>query len=607
MGRPLAVLWLLAAVTALQGEADDGRRHTSLLQGDSFLSKMSFGKGLAGLRASHAVAPGFLDLFFGITLPPCPGDHFRDTTEPGTCSRRGVRPTYRQAGDGGKDVLLADFLGDNVLLDHLELYVNDKLYEPADFGTHPFPAADTPVTVKVYDVAGNMEECVRKILIRDNEMPIFDREKVGPGLVEKWPEGFLERPLDGDCSIPVAKVFQMYEEESTWQPNGTDNCNSAHLDYQVTGPSGDFVYDSIGGRAGPSPPLMPKLRGPGEYVFTYLLSDMHGNPPATHSFKFTAADGSPPINITGCPATQHVVLGAHEDAREVWWDVPVVSADNCMKFGTIPQAHEQSLPKPRRPGDSFGPGSHPVSYMLQDAAGNPHAFECNFTIEVTQEAHEVDIVCPSDVVVRTLPDASFALPTWPAPNATQGGKTLDASHITYHNGVEPGMAFPYGVTTVTVHAKGKVGNNRIDEHLKFAECSFSVTVLDPQVPEVDGRLYRCAEVKEESAVAVAPFEICDGPALTYQFHEGYPTTGAYSILSRIDLHEKPCCTSEHDMKHQCVLVPGSTKVSYCAPSDSDALAEAYYEMPGHEHVWAKGGEVVPDEYHHHWVHPTDAP
>ena len=27
----------------------------------------------------------------------------------------------------------------------------------------------------------------------------------------------------------------------------------------------------------------------------------------------------------------------------------------------------------------------------------------------------------------------------------------------------------------------EVGNNRIDEHLKFAECSFSVTVLDPQV------------------------------------------------------------------------------------------------------------------------------
>lgn len=601
----MALPWLLVAAASLRDEAHDGIEHTSLLQGESFLGKLNFGKGLAGIQASHGMPAGFLDLFFGITLPHCPGDHYLSTTEPGTCSRKGVKLTYRQASEDHKEVLLEDFFGDNVMLDHMDRYVNDKLYEEADFYAHPFPAADTPVTVKVYDVAGNMEECIRKIVIRDDEMPIFDQEKMGPGTAQKWEDGALERSLDGDCALHVGQVFKMYEEESTWVANGTDNCNTAHLDYQVTGPDGAFVYDSIGGRTGPHLPPMPKLHGPGDYVFKYLLSDMHGNPPATHSFSFTATDDSPPTNITGCPATKHVVLDAHEDEKEVWWDVPVVSADNCMQFGTIPHAHEQTLPKSRRPGDSFGPGSHPVSYMLQDASGNPYGTECNFTIEVTQKAHEVEVVCPPDVVVRTLPDASFALPTWNAPTATQGGKTLDASHITYHNGVEPGMAFPFGVTTVTVRADGEVGNNRIDEHLKFAECSFSVTVSDPQVPEVDGRLYRCAE--DQNSVAVAPFDICDGPALTYQFHDGYPTTGAYSILSRIDLHEKPCCTSEHGIKHQCVLAPGSSKVSYCAPSDTDAMAESYYDMPGHEHVWAAGGELVPDEHHHLWVHPTDAP
>lgn len=600
----MALPWLLLASAALQEEADSGWRHTCLLQGDSFLSKLSFGNGLAGLQAQHGTAPNFLDLFFGITLPQCPGDNYLDTTEPGACSRRGVKATYRQAGETHGEVLLENFFGDNVLLDRLDLYVNDKLYEPGDFVNHAFPAATTPVTVKVYDVAGNMEECIRKVVIRDNEMPIFDREKIGPGMVQKWEDGFLERALDGQCSLHIQQIFRMYEEESTWTGNGTDNCNSAHLDYQVTGPNGEYVYDSIGGRTGPSLPPMLKLYGPGDYVFTYLLSDMHGNSPATHSFTFTATDDTPPANITNCPANQDVLLDAHEDERQVWWDVPVVSADNCMNFGTMPEAHEQTLPRVRRPGDYFGLGSHPVSYMLQDASGNPYGTECNFTIEVTQKAHEVDVTCPPDVIVRTLPDASFALPTWPAPNASQGGQALDASHITYHNGVEPGMAFPYGVTTVTVRADGEVGNNRVDEHLKFAECSFSVTVLDPQVPEVDGRLYRCAP--DANPIAVAPFDICDGPALTYQFHEGYPTTGAYSILSRIDLHEKPCCTSEHDIKHNCILAPGSTKVSYCAPSDTDALAETYYQIPGHEHVWATGGELVPDEYHHNWVHPSDA-
>jgi len=600
MGRPTALPLLLMVAAARPEEAADGWGPMSLLQGDSFLSKMNFGKGLAGQQAARSAASGYLDLLFGITLPHCPGDHYVDTTEPGTCSRRGVKPTYRQAGHGGKEILLEDFFGDNILLDHMDLYVNNKIYEPSDFLTHAFPATDTPVTVKVYDVAGNMEECLRKVVIRDNEQPIFDSEKAGPGIAQKWADGFLERTLDGECSIPAAKVFKMYEEESTWLPNGTDNCNSAYLDLQVTGPNGEALYDSHRDRTGPDPPAMPKLHGPGDYVFTYFLSDMHGNPPATHSFTLTATDDSPPVNITGCPATKHVVLNAHEKERQVWWDIPAVSADNCMHFGTTPQAHEQSVPKPRRPGDFFGPGSHPVSYMLQDASGNPYGTECNFTIEVTQKAHEVDVVCPPDVAVRTLPDASFALPKWPLPNATQGGKALDASHITYHNGVAPGMAFPYGVTTVTVHAKGEVGNNRIDEHLKFAECSFSVTVLDPQVPEVDGRLYRCAP--DESPVAVAPFDICNGPALTFQFHEGYPMTGAYSVLNRIDLHDKPCCTSERNIKHECVLAPGSTKVSYCAPSDAGVLAEKYYEMPG-----SSGGEYVPDEYHHRWVHPTDAP
>jgi len=599
MGRPVALPWLLVAVAAHPAEGD-GWMPVSLLQ----LKSSHTVSGLADLRARH-FGPGLLDLFFGITLPLCPGDSYHDVTEPGTCSRHGVKATYRQEGHGGKEVLLEEHVGDNVLLDRLELYISDKLYEPADFFAHPFPAATTPVTVKVYDVAGNMEECIRKVVIKDNEPPIFDREKIGPGMVQKWEDGFLERSLDAECSIDVAEVFKMYEEESTWTGNGTDNCNSAYLDFKVAGPGGT-VYDSIGDRTGPEAPPMPKLTGPGDYVFKYLLSDKHGNAPSTHSFKFTATDDSPPSKITGCPATIYVELLAHEDEKQVWWDLPAVEADNCKGVGLkIPEAHEQSLPKPRHPGDSFGPGSHPVSYMLQDAGGNPYTTECNFTIEVTQKAHEVEVVCPADVVVHTLPDASFALPTWPMPSAKQGDKILDASHISYHNGVEPGMAFPYGVTTVTVHAKGEVGNNRIDEESKFAECSFKVTVLDPQVPEVDGRLYRCGP--DQSPVAVAPFDLCDGPALTYQFHEGYPTTGAYSILARIDLHEKPCCTSEHDIPHQCVLVPGSNKVSYCAPSDTDALAEAYYEMPGHQHVWATGGEVVPDQYHHRWVHPTDAP
>ena len=102
-------------------------------------------------------------------------------------------------------------------------------------------------------------------------------------------------------------------------------------------------------------------------------------------------------------------------------------------------------------------GSHVVNYAVADAFGNVlEDEECSFTIEVKQKAHPVDLMCPANVIMTTLEDASFAIVTWEPPVATQGGKKLDQSHIVYPQGVEPGLPFPFGTTTILVHANGEI-------------------------------------------------------------------------------------------------------------------------------------------------------
>ena len=132
-------------------------------------------------------------------------------------------------------------------------------------------------------------------------------------------------------------------------------------------------------------------------------------------------------------------------------------------------------------------GSHSVNYALFDASRNVlENEECSFTVEVKQRAHPVELTCPPNVTFPTLTDASFAIVVWEDPVAIQGGKILDQSHISYPQGVSFGLPFPFGTTHIKVRAEGEITGLRHDEHLQFDECTFAVTVEDPQIPEVDG-------------------------------------------------------------------------------------------------------------------------
>jgi len=511
----------------------------------------------------------------------CPGDDFVALADLNSCTHGGADI---QVDFDNEDI--EEFFGDNVVMTHWRYFLYDCDSEKAecelispDVNHHQYPVGKTEVLVKGYDLAGNMNECLRTVYVLDKQAPSFKEPEV-----DLNQELELHFPEDS-CTIYGATPFTEYEEQAGFHPEeATDNCDK---DVTVT----RYLFDDEGGVIYDSSKDLsfPGLTGPGEWKLCYvavddyskLLEGVHAfgrDPPhdamavnkVQHCVKLTLSDITPPYDYTGCPEDIYVEIDAHLNSTEVTWTPPTISGDNCEEHGTVPDAMEQSDPQ-KYPGMTFDVGSHVVNYAVEDAFGNVlEDAECSFKVEVKQKAHPVHLVCPDDVVVNTLEDASFAIVTWDPPVATQGGKILDSSHIVYTQGVQPGLPFIFGKTDIFVRANGEITGTRVDEHLMFDECSFNVTIMDPQRPEVDGRLYRCKHEIDQAHYAM-PFRVCNGSDVSWMPHPEYIHTHGFDVLGVHDVSLK-CCTSELDVEHVCKPVPTPEGVeplsSYCIPKGS---------------------------------------
>jgi len=495
----------------------------------------------------------------GKTTEECPGKVFQADSEPGKCIFTGAEMLYTERLVTPK-VTLLDWFGDNVMIKELKYSYTNALGEVVELidpsvETHKWPVGNNTVVVTGYDLSGNSAKCHRTVWIHDIEKPEFVTSTTDV-------DSRFTLDLDGNCSLTAAQVFAGYESLG-WDPSATDNCHSAHVEVALKDSSHNVIYDSGDSAfAGVSPESVALAEGPGNYEVIYTAYDMHSNK-NVWGVTFEALDNANPTEFAGCPANMEFLLEAHVDIVVVDWTPPFVSADNCLEFGNLPDAVEQSVPK-KHPGDEFGVGVHDVKYAMKDASGNSMDAECTFTITVKQKAHLVELTCPPSVEVNTITDAGFGLPTWAMPVAMQGPTQLDASHINIFHGVESGMPFPYGVTTVKVNATGEITGKREEEADRYDECEFNVTVLDPQDPEVDGRLYRCE--MPITSNSVEPFGVCNGKKLAAHLHDGYATTGAYDIVGTITVTNATCCNNELSEEHSCQSVPGSSTVSYCAPT-----------------------------------------
>ncbi|XP_030840813.1 uncharacterized protein LOC105442568 [Strongylocentrotus purpuratus] len=128
------------------------------------------------------------------------------------------------------------------------------------------------------------------------------------------------------------------------------------------------------------------------------------------------------------------------------------------------------------PGDSFGEGTTPVTYVFMDQQGN--SVMCQFNVVFVPDPNNDDpdppgfTECPSNVVVAAPFGAASAVVTWtePTANASDGQPTVTSIN-------NPGGHFPIGVTAITYTA--------IDMSGLQAFCTFNVIVRAGVVDNID--------------------------------------------------------------------------------------------------------------------------
>ncbi len=197
---------------------------------------------------------------------------------------------------------------------------------------------------------------------------------------------------------------------------------------------------------------------------------------ASCSFTVTVNDTENPT-IT-CPVNIQANTDAGICAGTVATPNPV-TADNCAvtkQTWTLSGATtgSSSLTGINNLGTTlFNKGITTVTYTIEDAAGN--VATCSYTVTVRDlEAPVVN--CPANITVTTQLGVCVAEVAY---NVTATDNCPDV--ITQLvSGPASGSAFPIGTTTVTWRAIDDAGNIS-------ANCSFTVTVLDGQLPVVSAQ------------------------------------------------------------------------------------------------------------------------
>ena len=178
------------------------------------------------------------------------------------------------------------------------------------------------------------------------------------------------------------------------------------------------------------------------------------------SFDITVTDDELPV-ISGCPSNITVSNDAGVCGAVVTWTAPT-AADNCGV---------DSFGGDHASGDVFPVGTTTVTYTAVDVHGNQAT--CSFTVTVTDDELPVISGCPNNITVSNDAGDCGAVVIWTAPTAADncGVASFGGDHAS-------GDVFPVGTTTVTYTA--------FDVHGNQAICSFTVTVIDDELPVISG-------------------------------------------------------------------------------------------------------------------------
>lgn len=233
-------------------------------------------------------------------------------------------------------------------------------------------------------------------------------------------------------------------------PTATDACGGAI-------PSGNI--ERIGGLASGS--TFTKANNPN--VVTYMATDEFGN---THTCSFTITVNDNQLPVITCPADRTVNAPTGSCSANVSYTI--LASDNCSPPPTLTRLSGLNS------GSAFPRGTTVVTWRASDGAGNSST--CSFRVTV-RDAQPPSISCPANRTVNMDLNLCTSVQTFATPSASDNCAGATVARTT---GLASGSAFPKGTPSatnvITFRATDAGGNT--------ASCSFSITVVDNQLPSI---------------------------------------------------------------------------------------------------------------------------
>jgi hypothetical protein len=211
---------------------------------------------------------------------------------------------------------------------------------------------------------------------------------------------------------------------------------------------------------------------------------------ATVTCSFTVTVNDTQLPTITCPGNITASNTPGLCSAVVNYSVPS-AADNCPGVTVARTAGPAS-------GSAFPVGTTTVTHRATDAAGN--FMDCSFTITVIDTENPV-IGCPAPITATTATGVCTAVVNYTI-SATDNCPGVT---VTRTAGLASGSAFPIGTTTVTHRATDGAGN--------FSECSFTVIVLDGQLPVISQQPAN----RTVCAGTNATFSVASSNAVNYQW------------------------------------------------------------------------------------------
>jgi len=305
----------------------------------------------------------------------------------------------------------------------------------------------TTVTWTITDGSGNTAHCSSTVTVEDHQIPAIN-----------CPGNQTVSTNTGTCTFT--------QPGTVWDATGSDNCSVSSLLYVLTGAT-----------TGSGSSLAGVAFNLGVTNVSWTITDGSGNTYEC-SYIITVQDNElPVINCAGnqsVAADPGVCTYTHSGTA---WDAS--GSDNCSVSSIVyVMSGATTGSGSTLNGVVFNDGTTNITWTITDGSGN--TAQCTHTVTVNDLENPV-INCTGNQLVNTDPGTctythnGIAWDAVGSDNCTIASLTYTLSGATTGSGTSlNNVAFNLGVTTVTWIIADNNGNN--------AQCSFTVTVLDQEIP-----------------------------------------------------------------------------------------------------------------------------